>query len=111
MLDVLDHDRTTLSRDPSRESAADRDRHALAHLLLDATSSPRHQHAAILIDHQDRGRVGLNRDLDPIQQLAEQLLKRHVRQRRISDPLKRPPTILNLGHRRHHRTLPATLAS
>ena len=79
VVDVLDRDRAPLGRDPAREPAPHRDPDALLDLLLDALArrvatsvSP------VLVEQQERGRVGAQDLRDPVQQLVQQLVRRQV---------------------------------
>jgi hypothetical protein len=85
VVDVLDHDRRPLSGDAAGEAATHRDPHPALDLLLDPLRRARHELASRLVEHQERGRVGLEDVADPEEQLVEERIQRQVRERRIGD--------------------------
>ena len=87
MVDVGDDDRTPLGRDAPREAAADGDPDALLDLLLDALGGSRAQHAAVLLEHEDGGGVGVEDLAHAVEQRAEQVLRGQVGERGVGDAL------------------------
>ena len=87
VVDVGDDDRAPLGRDAPREAAADGDPDALLDLLLDALGGPRAQHAAVLLEHEDGGGVGVEDLAHAVEQRAEQVLRGQVGERGVGDAL------------------------
>ena len=61
---------------------AERNPHALLDLLLDALGGGRDQLAPVLVEQQERGRVGVEDLGDALEQLLQQLVERQVGERR-----------------------------
>src|SRR4051794_15781377 len=87
VVDVGDEDRAALGGDASREAAPDGDADALLDLLLDPLGRPRADHAPVVLEHEDRGRVGVEDLAHPLEELVEQLVDRQVRERRVGHAL------------------------
>src|SRR5207237_4194899 len=69
VVDVLEHDRPALGRDPSRESLSHRNAHPALDLLLEPSRPQRDQHVALL--EEDRRRVHRKYAPDATEQLAQ----------------------------------------
>ncbi len=87
MVDVGDDDRTPLGRDAPREAATDGDPDALLDLLLDALGGARAQHAAVLLEHEDGGGVGVEDLAHAVEQRAEQIFRGQIGERGVGDAL------------------------
>ena len=84
-VDVLDHHRRRLRSDPAGEAPAERDADARLHLLFDPLRGAGDELVRLLVEQQERGRVGLEDVADPDEQLVEQPLERQERERRVGD--------------------------
>src|SRR6185312_13295691 len=83
--EVLDHDRPAAGGDAPGEPARQRHLHALADLLLEPAGGPCDEHAAVLVEEQDRRRVRAQPAADALEQLGEHLLEREVAEGRVGD--------------------------
>ena len=89
MVDVRDEHRAPLGGDPPGEAMPHRDPDPLLDLLLDPLRGAGAQHAAVVVEQQDRRRVRPQDVGDPLEQLVQQVLERQGGQRRVGDPLDR----------------------
>ena len=90
VVDVVEHDRPPLRRDPAREPAADRDPHALFDLFLEPDRRARDELVPEVVAEEDRGRVGAEHVPDAHEQLAQELVQVQVREGGIRDELDPP---------------------
>jgi hypothetical protein len=88
VVDVRQDDRPALRGDPAGESAAHGDANALLDLLLDADGGARDELVRRAVEQQDRARVHVEDQRDPLQQLREELLELEVRERDVRDRLE-----------------------
>ena len=83
VVDVVEHDRARLGRDPAREAAADRDAYALLDLFLEPDGRPGDELVRRLVDHQHCDRVDLQDVSQPYEQLAHELVEAKACERRL----------------------------
>jgi hypothetical protein len=83
LVDVLDRDRASVCRDPAREPHAQGDAHVAFDLLLDALGGPGDELVGLLVEEQDRRRVGIECGADAPEELVEELVKGEMGQRRL----------------------------
>jgi hypothetical protein len=107
----------------SREASPDRQPEAAVHLLLETLCRTRRQRPAVVLDEQHRGRVDPEDLLDPVEQLAEQIVEVEVGERGVGQPLhvfeasdglllcERLPSRLLVDLIRRHRALSQRLGS
>ena len=104
VVDVVEHDRACLGRDPACEAAADRDAHALLDLLLEPDGRPGDELVRRLVEHQHCGRVDLQDVSQPHEQLAHELVEAKACERRLQHGMNlfepRPATALGLEQSR-----------
>jgi hypothetical protein len=75
LIEVLDDHRAPLGGDSAGEASADRDPDSLFDLLLDSQGSTRHQLGPLVVQEQDRARVGVEQAADALQERREQLVQ------------------------------------
>ena len=98
VVDIVEHDRACLGRDPACEAAADRDAHALLDLFLEPDGRPGDELVRRFVEHQHRGRVDLQHVSQPHEQLAHELVEAKACERRLHHGMNlfepRPATAL-----------------
>ena len=92
MIDVVENDRSRVCCDPAGKAAAERDANALFDLLLDAAGRARDELVALLVEEQDRARVGGEHLARPIEQRVQQLLELQVTEGCVGQSLESPKT-------------------
>ena len=88
VVDVGDLDRPALGGDPAGEAAADGDPHALLDLLLKPLGRARGEHAAVLLEQQDRDGVDRQDRAHAIEQRVQQLVQWQRRECSVGDLLE-----------------------
>jgi len=97
-VDVRDHDRRRLRGDPAREAAAERYADAALHLLLDSLGRAGDELVRLLVQEQERSRVGVESVADADEQLVEQPPERQERERRVGDEQDLAKMLGLVGH-------------
>ena len=87
VVDVADHDRPHVGRDPAGEPAAERDAAALPDLLLEPARGARHDLTGVTVEQQHGDRVHLEDRLHPFEQLLEHVVEREMRERPLAHGL------------------------
>ena len=100
VVDVVEHDRAPLRRDPAREPAADRNPHALFDLFLEPDRRTSNELVPELVAEEHRGRVGPEHVADAHEQLGQEVFQVQVREGGIRDE-QDPPQPLGVTRVAH----------
>ena len=88
VVDVREHDRALLGGDAAGKAAADGNPHALLDLFLDPPRSAGNQLSALLVEEEDRARVGPQGASHPLDKLLQEVVEAQGRERRVRDGLQ-----------------------
>ena len=93
MIDVVEDHRPPFRCDAACETTADRDAHALLHLLLDPDRCPRDELVCLLVEQQDGARIDVEDLAGAEKERRQQSVKLEMRERRIRERLEPSQTI------------------
>ena len=93
VVDVVQDDGPSVRRDATGEAPAEWDANTLLDLFLDAAGRARDEISTILVEEQDRARVGVQHLARAIQKRIQQLLELEVAEGCVGQSLEAPKTL------------------